>query len=222
MTPKLAIFDFDGTLVDSEPNYGLCTDTLFAQLSIQMTAEKRKQFIGISTENFSQILVKDFNLKLSVQELVGLNDKIYMDIARKNTPVFPAMFDLLQRLNKVGIVCAIASGSSLVVLEELIDQCGLRPYIQAVFSAEQVKNGKPAPDIFLHTANELGFLQCDSLVFEDSIPGVFAAHQAHMQVVAVPPEAEFAHPVFQSAWLTYPGPQLLSVKSLMSAMKLPY
>lgn len=219
---KLVIFDFDGTLVDSEPNYERSTNLLFKKLGISVDEEQRARFVGIGTQNFSDILINDFNLSLSIAELAELNDRLYLEIARKNTPVFAPMYELMQRLHRQGILCAVASGSSQSVLDELIEICGFGKYLAGVYSSDLVKKGKPDPAIFLHTAKKLGVPPQKCLVFEDSMPGVFAALQAGMHTIAVPLEEQFAHPIFQSAWLTYPGPQNLSVKSVMYALGLPY
>ncbi len=219
---KAAIFDFDGTLVDSEPNYDRSSDLLYEELGISLSKEQRARLVGIGTQNFADILIRDFGLSLSVAELVALSDRLYLQLAREETPVFAPMYELLQRLHKAGIACAIASGSSQTVLNEIVDICGFKPYLRGVYSADLVKKGKPDPDIFLYTAEKLGIHPHECLVFEDSMPGVFAAHQAGMHTIAVPLEEQFAHPVFQSAWLTYPGPQNLSVKSVMHALELPY
>lgn len=222
MKTKLVIFDFDGTLVDSEPNYDRSSDLLFEELGIRLTPEQRARFVGIGTQTFANILIKDFDLSISVAELAALSDRLYLTLARQSTPIFQPMHDLLVRLHTLGVYCAIASGSSEGVLEEIIDICGFGPYLAGIFSADQVKNGKPDPDLFLHTARMLQAKPEECVVFEDSIPGIFAAHQAGMRVVAVPPEEQFAHPVFQSAWLTFPGPNHLSVKAMLSALRLPY
>ncbi len=219
---KLAIFDFDGTLVDSEPNYDRSSDLLYEQLGISLSEDQRAGLVGISTQSFADILIRDFGLSISAAELVALSDRLYLEIARQETPIFAPMHELLQRLHKAGIRCAVASGSSQGVLDEIIDICGFGPYLSGVYSADLVKKGKPDPDIFLYTAEKLGAKPHECLVFEDSMPGIFAAHQAGIRAIAVPVEEQFAHPVFQSAWLTYPGAQNLSVKSVMYALGLPY
>lgn len=221
METKLAIFDFDGTLVDSEPNYERSSDLLFQELGIKLTRDQRARFVGIGTQSFAYALIQDFDLSISVAELAALSDRLYLTLARKSTPIFPPMYELLKKLHTLGVRCVIASGSSQGVLEEIIDICGFGPYLSGVFSADQVKKGKPEPDLFLHTAHALQTTPTECLVFEDSIPGVFAAQQAGMRIVAVPPEEQFVHPVFQSAWLTFPGPNHLSIKALMAALNLP-
>jgi HAD superfamily hydrolase (TIGR01509 family) len=214
--PKLCIFDFDGTLIDSEPNYDASSLKLFEHLGIMLTFEQRRAFVGVGASSFAKALKQMFDLSHSEKEIMALCDDFYLDIARKNTPIFQPVLDLLIAFQAMGIPSVIASGSTHNVLTELTQSTGIINYIDAIYSSQIVPLGKPAPDIFLHVAKDRGIDPADCLVIEDSIPGVIAAHQAKMPVIAVPEEHYFAQSIFQSAWLCFPGPQHLSVKAVLA------
>ena len=112
-------------------------------------------------------------------------DALYLELARKNTPVFPVMRVLLERLQALDITMAVASCTSQAVLDELIEQIGLRSYFDLILSAEKVKNSKPAPDVFLKAAEMLGKLPENCLVIEDSISGAQAGVNAGMKTVVL-------------------------------------
>ena len=81
---------------------------------------------------------------------------------------------------------AVASGGSRVVVEKTLQMVGISDWFDEVVSSDEVKNGKPAPDIFLEAASRLGVAPADCVVFEDGRAGIQAALAAGMEVVTVP------------------------------------
>jgi HAD superfamily hydrolase (TIGR01509 family) len=80
----------------------------------------------------------------------------------------------------------IATGGSRMVVEATLKAIGLTDLFDEVVTADDVKCGKPAPDIYLDTAERLDIDPKDCLVLEDAAPGIMAAQSAGMQVITVP------------------------------------
>lgn len=209
-TPALrVIFDLDGTLVDSEPNYYEAGRRLLSRYGVQdYDWEKHARFIGIGTRETLTVLRAEYGIEAPVEELLAAKNALYLELAGASTKVFPQMRLLVERLHEDGVAMAVASGSSRAAIGATLAVTGLDAYIRLYVSAEEVTHGKPEPDVFLETARRLGAEPVDCVVLEDAVPGVAAAYAAGMRCVAVPFAEEIAgEPAFATADLLFRGGQ---------------
>lgn len=203
------IFDLDGTLVDSEPNYYEAGRRLLARHGVpDFTWEHHTRYIGISTRETLTALRAEYGIAAPVDELLAGQDALYLELARSSTEVFPEMRKFVERLHQEGIATAVASGSSRAAIEAVLAGTGLGAHVTTYVSADEVAHGKPAPDVFLEAARRLGAAPGDCVVLEDAAPGVAAAHAAGMRCIAVPYVASTADdPAFTTAGLRFRGGQ---------------
>lgn len=181
------IFDLDGTLIDSEPNYERADRAFLAAKNIHLPAERWQSFTGVGSSAFLRQIQAEFGLKESLSVLLAEKDRVYLEIAEKGTKAFPEMLSFLRQARLAGLKTAVASGSSMQVIKKCLDWTGIgEESFDCLVSADEVASGKPAPDIFLEAARRLGCATASCLVIEDSRPGVLAAHAAGMPCVAVP------------------------------------
>ncbi|SFL88989.1 HAD family hydrolase [Pelosinus propionicus] len=184
---KAVIFDLDGTLVDSEPNYSKADDVLLEEYGIQALSEEiKKKYVGIGTREMMEDIKGMYGLKESIDVLVAKKNKYYLDIAKENTIVFPEMYRFLQFLKENNYPLAIASGSSPEIIDIILTITNLTEYFDVILSADEVVKGKPAPDVFWEAAKRLGVPFESCLVMEDSVHGVEAAKSASMYCMALP------------------------------------
>ena len=181
------IFDLDGTLVDSEPLYLEADQKIFRPLGIIVEAEHKKPYTGLSSHCFLADIKKQYDLSISVEELLTRKNAAYMEMARKRTHVFPEMRIFVHLLKEHGYPLAVASGSSKEVIDAVLEAADLLTYFDVTLSSSQVKKGKPAPDVFLEAARLLNTPPQACLVMEDSRYGVEAAKNAQMSCIAIPP-----------------------------------
>ncbi|MFF7230962.1 HAD-IA family hydrolase [Streptomyces sioyaensis] len=207
--PAPVIFDLDGTLVDSEPNYYEAGRRLLAGYGVpDFSWEHHTRFIGIGTRETLEILRREFGIEAPVEELLAGKNRLYLELARAHTEVFPEMRALVERLSEAGHPLAVASGSSRDAIETVLAGTGLGALLTTVVSAEEVAHGKPAPDVFLEAARRLGTDPAACVVLEDAAPGALAAHRAGMRCIAVPYVAGTADdPAFAHAGLLFKGGQ---------------
>lgn len=180
------IFDFDGTVVDSEPNYYEADRLLMAEYGIHFTFDMKKEFIGGGNKKMMEELNQRYNLSVTVEDMVKQKNRLYLNIALKNTPIYPEMLRFIKMLVREGIPIALASGTSSSVLNRLVYHLGLNQYFDAVISSDEIGKSKPEPDIFLEAAKKIHSAPKNCLVVEDSAFGIEAGLRAGMQVMAIP------------------------------------
>ncbi|WP_447036093.1 HAD family hydrolase [Streptomyces sp. DSM 118878] len=201
------IFDLDGTLVDSEPNYYEASRALLAEHSgREYTWADNERYVGISSHETLAHWRTEYGIAATVPELLADLDRRYLALARAKTPVYAEMRKLVEHLHDAGVPMAVASGSSRAAIAAILAGTGLDAWLTTFVSAEEVERGKPAPDVFLAAAELLGAAPSDCVVFEDAAPGAAAAHAAGMRCIAIPYVAAHATaPSFAQAALLFPG-----------------
>ncbi|WP_124267026.1 HAD family phosphatase [Streptomyces sp. ADI96-02] len=211
MTPRPSpaaphvVFDLDGTLVDSEPNYFEAGRRLLARYGVRDFGwEDHTRFIGIGTRETLSALRAEYGIEAPVDELLAGKNALYLELAGASTRVFPQMRIFVERLHADGIPMAVASGSSRAAIGAVLAVTGLDAYIPLYVSAEEVARGKPEPDVFLEAARRMGAEPADCVVVEDAAPGAAAARAAGMRCIAVPyVPATACDPAFTAADLLF-------------------
>lgn len=184
-TAPLVIFDCDGVLVDSEP---ISLDVLV--LSLQQagvgieTDSARSLFLGRSLAAVIDTARESYGVELGDTFLSGMRNTLY-DRFRAELREIEGVSDTLAALSDHGIEWCVASSSQPERIELSLEVAGLVPrFNPPVFSSSMVANGKPAPDLFLLAARELGRPPESCIVIEDSPAGIRAAKAAGMRVFA--------------------------------------
>ncbi|MFE9438704.1 HAD family hydrolase [Streptomyces sp. NPDC006602] len=202
------IFDLDGTLVDSEPNYYEASRALLADHGVAFTWQDNERFVGISTWETLGLWQERYGITAPRAELLDELNRRYLELARVSTPAYPEMREFVELLAAEGVPMAVASGSSPPAIDAILAGTGLDTHLKTVVSADEVARGKPAPDVFLEAARRLGANPADCVVLEDAAPGAAAAHAAGMRCIAIPYVAAQADaPQFATAGLLLRGGQ---------------
>ena len=182
---RAVIFDMDGVIIDSQPYHFAVEEKIFRDKGIAVSTEESHSFVGMAGDLMWLYVKNKFGLRQSIKELMEYDNKIRIDYfasLEKVTPI-PGIVDLLDELNRNNIKIALASSSSVEVIEIFISKSGLEHYFQQIISGDFVEKGKPAPDIFIHTAQALQEAAADCVVIEDSANGVKAAKLAGMKCI---------------------------------------
>jgi HAD superfamily hydrolase (TIGR01509 family) len=203
------IFDLDGTLVDSEPNYYEAGRQTLAEHGVRdFSWTDHERYVGISTQETVADWIERYGLRASVEELFTAKNRRYLELARSSTRAYPEMRKFVELLAAEGVPMAVASGSSPEAIEAVLAGTGLDAHLRTVVSADEVPHGKPAPDVFLEAARRLGADPAACVVLEDAAPGAAAAHAAGMRCIALPYVAAQADaPEFATAGLLLRGGQ---------------
>lgn len=176
----MVIFDFDGVIVDSERLANAVLARMITALGRPMdAAEAARRFTGKVTRDCLALIEHDLGLDVPATFAAAYEDAITAAYEAELLPV-EGIVAVLESLR--GPRC-IASGSSHPRIAHALRVVGLgHHFAGAVFSAEEVARGKPAPDVFLHAAARMGVDAARCVVVEDSITGVTGARAAGMPV----------------------------------------
>ncbi|MFF5498499.1 HAD family hydrolase [Streptomyces aquilus] len=207
--PTSVIFDLDGTLVDSEPNYYEAGRQVLAEYGVPgYSWADHERYVGISTLETVEVWKREYGLTAPVAEVFDAKNRRYLELARAATRAYPEMRKFVELLAGEGVPLAVASGSSPEAIAAILAGTGLDAFLRTVVSADEVEHGKPAPDVFLEAARRLGAAPVDCVVLEDAAPGAAAAHAAGMRCIAIPYVAAQADaPEFATADLLLRGGQ---------------
>jgi beta-phosphoglucomutase len=179
------LFDLDGTLVDNMPFHITAWIETGRTLDRELT---REQILGFAGRKNEEILPIILGRALHPEELARFADQKearYRELYTGKIQLHAGADKLLNELAACGVACAIASAAPRDNRKLVLEATGLSTRMGAVVGAEEVKNGKPAPDLFLEAARRLGANPANTLVFEDAISGVKAGLAAGMRVVGI-------------------------------------
>jgi HAD superfamily hydrolase (TIGR01509 family) len=182
---QAVIFDMDGVIVDSEPRHERAFLEVLAEIGYADRHGLRfADYLGRTDQELWIDFINLHKPAHTLEELLGMKRKRVVEILRIEQPVFDGLPELLEGLSAKYFL-GLASGSERVIIEEVLAIKGLRRFFSASVSAIEVARGKPAPDIFLKTAELMGVLPERCWVIEDSKPGIAAGLAAGMRVIAI-------------------------------------
>ncbi len=180
------IFDMDGVMIDSEPLWEKTERILLAKRGIDYSPDYRDKIVGLNQRDSGRLLVDTFDLDETVEDIINERVSILTSIYEEELELIPALVPLLEQLDREGYRLAVASSSPLRVVTFVLDMFSLHDHFLAVVSGDSVGNGKPHPDIYVHTAETLGVKPAECVAIEDSINGLRSAKGAGMYCIAIP------------------------------------
>ena len=178
---ELVIFDCDGVLVNSEPIAVRIDVAMLAELGLTMTEEEViERFVGRSPEVIVQAVEAELGHPPPDGWFERAEDRLRRALASELMPVD----GIVEALQQITQPACVASSSGPENLRLKLELTGLYDrFAGHIFSATEVTNGKPAPDLFLHAARQMGVEPAGCVVVEDSRYGVQAARAAGMDVL---------------------------------------
>ena len=191
---RAVIFDFNGIIVDDEPIHFELFQKVLAEEGIELTNDAYyARYLGFDDRGAFSFGYHEHNRPLSRQklaELIARKAVYYQEAIRNHVTIFPGVRKLVAELAQ-NLPLAVASGALRNEIETILTSADLIHHFKEVVSAEDVKRGKPEPDIFLqalaalnaHDGNTIQASEC--VVIEDSKEGIKGARRAGMKCLAV-------------------------------------
>ena len=182
---KLVIFDNDGVLVDSEPIACQAVADLLSQQGLPTTFDDVvDHYLGGSITRTRGLAEARLGHPLSDDFEELFHRELFVRYPRELKPVHHVKAAIESIGMMAGVSTCVASSGTHERIRQSLTVVGLIDYfVGRIFSASDVENGKPAPDLFLHAAASMGFSPGQCLVVEDSPLGLQAASRAGMQSV---------------------------------------
>ena len=176
----LVIFDCDGVLIDSEPIANVVFSRQLATVGIRMSPEEvMRTFVGRSRDNCIAMAGEMHGVRMPADFAQRWDDALHEALAREVKPV-EGVPELLRSLT---IPYCVASNGEPMHMQLGLTAAGLMPFVEGrLFSAKNVANPKPAPDVYLHAARAMGAEPSRCAVVEDTATGVKAGVAAGMTV----------------------------------------
>lgn len=198
------LFDLDGVLINSKQfHFEAWQDLSLENPFVNISYEKFSKTFGMRNDEILTLCSKLENSS-DVHEAGIRKEELFRKHCKQRIKLIDGMQDFLEEVKKTSITRIIASNTPVKNLEFFLKETILGDYFDSFVSGEEVRAGKPSPDVFIEAAHRIGFETKDCIVFEDSPHGLVAGKNAGCMVVALgtttpeillkPKDAYFASP----------------------------
>ena len=182
---KAIIFDMDGVLIDSIGPIWESFDRVLKDGNVQFSDDYIKKNLARSLRDNLQAWKTEFGIKdYDLMEFSKKAGEIQFELMKKEK-VNSELLALLQESKQNNIICGVATSSLRWRAEKILDLLDIKPFFQALVTADDIKNHKPAPDTFLEAAKKLNIRPEECVVIEDAGNGIDAAKNANMKTIAL-------------------------------------
>ena len=182
---KGAIFDFDGTLVDSMFIWDTLGENYLKSFGIEPKEDLAETFKTFSIEQAAEYYRKYYGIELSVNEIVeGINTMV-AEIYRTKVVLKPGISDLLKRLQNLGVKMCVATVTDRPIVEEVLKRLKIYEYFSEIFTCSEIGCNKETPEIYRQALKHLETKKNETIVFEDVLHALKTAKGDGFKVAAV-------------------------------------
>lgn len=184
---KAVIFDFDGLLIDSEPAWFKARKSMMNEFNLDWTIDDQKQNLGVSTKTWVNYLNDKLEGRLTTDEILNRVISDMKELYRNGeVDSKPGADEALKYCKDNNFIIGLASGSYKELLFIALKSKNWEGYFDEILSSDDLKKGKPAPDIYIEILKRLNMKPEESVVIEDSKDGIKAGAAAKTNVIAIP------------------------------------
>jgi HAD superfamily hydrolase (TIGR01509 family) len=185
---EAVIFDLDGVILETEELWNEVREGLARERNGHWTDRAQADMMGMSSKEWSRYMHDVIGLREPPDEIVREILARMLDRYAEHLPLVDGAVEAVQRL-AARWPLGLASSSNRELIDKALEMSGLGSYFRATVSSEEVRRGKPAPDVYLEAASRLEVDPRSCAAIEDSASGIRSAHSAGMFVVAIPNRA---------------------------------
>lgn len=182
---KAALFDLDGTLVDSMWMWKAIDIEYLGRYQIALPDDLQQCIEGMSFTETACYMKERFQIPEDVETIKATWNEMAYDKYAHEVPLKEGAYEFLEKLKKQGIRLAIATSNSRELAETVLKAHQILEWFDAIVTGCDVKAGKPAPDVYLTAAKFVGVKPEECMVFEDIPQGIIAGKRAGMTVFAI-------------------------------------
>ena len=180
-----AIFDVDGTLLDSMFIWDTIGEAYLRSIGYQPKENLNETFKNMSLHQAARYYQTEYGVTRSIDEIMDGVNAMLERYYRFEVPLKPGVAELLERLQQDGVKLCIATATDRHLVEAALDRCGVLSCFGEIFTCDEVGHGKDEPDIFEAALRFLGTRREETLVFDDALYAVRTAKEAGFPVAAV-------------------------------------
>ena len=182
---KGAIFDLDGTLIDSMFIWDTLGEEYLKSFGIEPKENLTEVFKTFTLEQAAEYYRNHYGVELSVKEIVeGINNMV-AEIYRTKVVLKPGISDFLKRLQRSGVKMCVATVTDRPIVEDVLERLKIYEYFSEIFTCAEVGFGKETPEIYRQALKHLGTEKTETVVFEDAFHAMKTAKEDGFKVVAV-------------------------------------
>ena len=180
-----AIFDVDGTLLDSMFIWDTIGETYLRSIGYQPKENLNETFKNMSLRQAARYYQTEYGVTQSIDEIMDGVNAMLERYYRFEVPLKPGVAELLERLRQDGVRLCIATATDRHLVEAALDRCGVLSCFGEIFTCNEVGHGKDEPDIFEAALRFLGTRREETLVFDDALYAVRTAKEAGFPVAVI-------------------------------------
>jgi beta-phosphoglucomutase len=214
-TIKGLIFDLDGVLTDTAEYHYRGWKRLAEEEDLPFSREDNEHLRGIPRRESLLLILKDRKVpERKIVEMMERKNNYYLEFIREISPrdLLPGARELLEEIHAAGLKSALGSASKNAT--EVLDRLGIRSLFDAISDGHSVERQKPAPDLFLHAARQLGLSPRECVVIEDAAAGIEAARAGGFYSIGLGPSERVG-----AADASFPSLEGLHLADLLHAFK---
>lgn len=183
---KAVIFDMDGVIADTEKLHAQTSAEMLREFGILVPPkELSAKYAGTSDEFMFRDLFSEHRIPADPIATARRRWQKMYTLLDGNIQPMPGAVELIRELKQHGVKIGLASGSYLHFIDLVLGKLSVKHFFDAIASGEEVKNIKPAPDVFLLAAQRLGVQPEHCIVIEDAVSGMIGAKCAGMKCVGL-------------------------------------
>jgi HAD superfamily hydrolase (TIGR01509 family) len=183
---RAVLFDMDGVLLDSEAFICKAGVEMFREKGYRVDPEDFKEFTGMGENRYLGGVAEKNDIPFELARDKSRTYEIYRDLVRGKLSLLPGVERFFQRCREKDLQMALASSADRIKIDINLLETGIPPdTFHTIVSGQDIVHKKPAPDIFILAASNLGIPPAGCLVVEDAISGVKAGKDAGCKVLAL-------------------------------------
>ena len=179
MDKKFAIFDMDGTLVDSMGYWNRLAEEFLARRGFPpLSPELQEESIALTMEGTANLFIRTYHMTDTPEQICAEVNSLMERHYRADVPLKPGAAAFLERMKQAGFQMCIASSTNPVLIDICLRRLGVRDYFEFLLSCEEVGEGKNRPTVYLEAARRLGGTPENTVIFEDILVAAQTAKKA--------------------------------------------
>ncbi|ETA81114.1 HAD family hydrolase [Youngiibacter fragilis] len=212
---RLVIFDMDGLMVDTETVSFRAWHEVMKGVGIDFTRKEFDLTLGRNNRDIAVIIKGIYGEEVPVDELFVKKIALAQRMIEEKLDTKPGLFELFDYLEANGYRRVVATSSHRTRAEFIVKKLGLEERIDGMVTGDQIRKGKPDPEIFLKAAEMAGTMSENSIVLEDSRSGLHGANNAGMRCIFIPdftePDDEISRTAYRIVESLAEVPKILEV-----------